>query len=200
MPSLHRAFWWEFTAIAIQQLNSLEDLCPRLTEPADFCCSGHVEERRAVTKPSKLLCHLIEDLLHKLTPPSSPLLPLGLWSTVWARGSWARPLSVGAPSRGRKEGVDKSHTDALYYLQPLSQPGVGERSWGTLPSLPAIVHMIFSLFVSSPQDVSLFEFSGKNPACWLASSVLRRYLTEKKRHLTSHKEKLVAFPYSLIKV
>jgi len=89
---------------------------------------------------------------------------LDLWSIAWAQGSWARLLLVGTHSGG-KEGVDKSHTGALHYLQSLSHPGVGERSWGVLHSLPAVVHLIFSLFVSSPQDTSLFVVSGENPAC-----------------------------------
>lgn len=173
MPSLHRAFWREFTFMAIQQLNCLEDLCPRLTKPADFCFLRHIKGRKAITKPSKMLCHLIKDLLQKLMLPLWPLLALGSWSTLWAHGSWAHLLSVGASSACRKEGMDKSHKSALYY----SQPGVGERSWVMISSLP----MIFSLFISSLQDVSLFEFSGGNPACWLASVVFRRYVTRKKK-------------------
>lgn len=104
MLSLHRDFWREFTSVAIQQLISLDYLCPRLTKPADFCCLGHMlKERRAVTKHSKLLCHLIEDLLHKLMPLSWPLLPLSLWNTTWTQGSWAHPLSMGAPSGGGRK-------------------------------------------------------------------------------------------------
>lgn len=127
MLPLHRAFWREFTSVAIQQLNSLKDLCPGLTKPAEVCCLGHVKERKAAIKSSKLLCHLIEDLLHKFTSPLWPPLPHGLWSTTWARGSWAHTLSVGAPSGGTKEGVHESHTGALYYLQPLSKCTL---SWG----------------------------------------------------------------------
>lgn len=65
---------------------------------------------------------------------------LWIWSTLWALRSWAHLLSVGASSGGRKGGVDKSHTGVLSCLQPLSQPGVGMRTWSRFPSLPVIVH------------------------------------------------------------
>lgn len=181
MLSLHRDFWREFTSMAIQQLISLDYLCPRLTKPADFCCLGHMlKERRAVTKHSKLLCHLIEDLLQKLMPLLWPLLPLSLWNTTWTQGSWAHPLSTGAPSGGGRKRWIKA-IQVLYAICSHSHSlGLQREAGAYILFLPLRTWFSASL-VFFLWDVSLFEISGESPACWSASSVLRRYLKKKKK-------------------
>lgn len=55
-------------------------------------------------------------------------------------GELGSPILNGDTFFCRKRGVDKSHAGVLSCLQPLSQPGVRDRSWGMLLFLPVIVH------------------------------------------------------------
>lgn len=146
---------------------------------------------RGFWKPKKLLCHLTKDLPLKYTLPSWPLLSSGIWSTVWSLGSWAHLLSVGAPSGVRKGGVDKSHSSALSCLQPVSQPGVRERSWSMLPSLPVIMHDFQPLPYKALDYWSLVGEIQQSAERLLCSGDI---WLDKKSYLMSPHQKLFAFP------